>query len=84
MVEKVIRVGLRTGLHARPAAKFVQLSRSFESDIWVARQAGGRSVDAKDIIAVLSLDILEGEKVIIGAEGRDEGKAVDALAKEIE
>lgn len=41
---------------------------------------GGRVADAKDVIAVLSLDIGLNDEVIIGADGPDEEEAVSALA----
>ncbi|WP_130811127.1 HPr family phosphocarrier protein [Olsenella sp. Marseille-P4559] len=80
MVERHATVGLKTGLHARPATRFVQAARSFQSESWIARASGGRVADAKDVIAVLSLDIGLNDEVIIGADGPDEEEALIALA----
>lgn len=81
MVEQHEIVGLKAGLHARPATKFVQAARSFQSESWIARASGGRVVDAKDVIAVLSLDINCNDEVVIGADGPDEEEALNVLAK---
>ena len=80
MVERHATVGLKTGLHARPATRFVQAARSFQSESWIARASGGRIADAKDVIAVLSLDINCNDEVIVGADGPDEEEALIALA----
>lgn len=81
MVERHEIVGLKAGLHARPATRFVQAARRFQSESWIARASGGRVADAKDVIAVLSLDINLNDKVIIGAEGPDEEEALSALVE---
>ena len=73
-------VALKAGLHARPATRFVRAACGFQSESWIARASGGRVADAKDVIAVLSLDIGLNDEVIIGADGPDEEEAVSALA----
>jgi len=66
------------GLHARAAAKFVNVATKFESRILVRRN--GRSVDGKSIMGVLLLAAGRGVSIEISAEGADEAEAVDALA----
>ncbi len=70
------------GLHARPAAQFVQAAKTFKSKVSVAK--GNQKVDAKSIIGVLSLGAGKGATVVIEASGEDEAKAVAALKKLIE
>lgn len=79
MLERTVNVTLAMGLHARPAARFVELARSFSSEVWIARDESGEA-DAKDPIAVLALDIGYGETVTVGADGSDEARAVDSLS----
>jgi phosphotransferase system HPr (HPr) family protein len=73
------------GLHAEPAARFVQAAQQFESRISVANLSEeSEQVDAKDVLAVLSLAITDGTTIQIEAEGTDEDEAVAALVHLIE
>jgi phosphotransferase system HPr (HPr) family protein len=66
------------GLHARPAARFAELARTFESAVTVAKD--GRTGNAKSLIGLLKLNIETGSTVTIQAQGPDEQAAVAALA----
>jgi phosphocarrier protein HPr len=70
------------GLHARPAAKFVQLAKRFGSDIRVSN--GERSADAKSMLAVLTLEVGQGDEVELEADGDDAEEAVRALIELLE
>jgi phosphotransferase system HPr (HPr) family protein len=78
VAEKRVTVGLRAGLHARPAALFVQEANKFVSEIFVEKQ--GKSVNAKSIMGIMSLAISNGTDVTIRAEGTDADQAVERLA----
>jgi phosphocarrier protein len=67
------------GMHARAAAKFVQLAAQFESRVWVSRE--GRDMDGKSIMGLLLLAAPRGATITISAEGIDDHSAVDALAR---
>ncbi|MGB8954724.1 MAG: HPr family phosphocarrier protein [Tumebacillaceae bacterium] len=82
MVEKQVTVGLRAGLHARPAALFVQEANKYASDIFVEKN--GKAVNAKSIMGIMSLAISNGTEVIIKADGADAAQAVEKLAELIE
>lgn len=77
MVEKTVKVSNPTGLHARPAALFVQTAGKFTSHIWIAK--GDKKVNAKSIMGLMSLAVSCGTEVIIGADGEDEHLAVKEL-----
>jgi phosphocarrier protein HPr len=66
MIETRLTVTHKVGLHARPAALFVQT-------------ANGNLVDAKSIIMVLTLGVMKDHEICIQAEGADQDKAIDAL-----
>ncbi len=70
------------GLHARPAAIFVQEANKFESEIEIEFQ--GNKVNGKSIIGIMSLGAFHGEEISIIAKGRDEKEAVKALEKLID
>ena len=81
MPELTLTVADPSGLHARPAARFVQAASRFQSRI-VLRH-GGREADAKSLIALLGLTIRPSSEIVIAAEGSDAEAALAALATEL-
>lgn len=74
-----------SGLHARPAAVFVQKAMTFESSITVKNAtAGSDAKDAKSILSMMGLGIKCGNEVEICADGSDEGQAVNELVALVE
>lgn len=85
MVETKITVTNKVGLHARPAALFVQTANKFSSSIKVRNlTSNGKIVDAKSIIMVLTLGVMKDHEIQIQAEGTDEAAAVGALQSLVE
>ena len=72
-----LTVGASSGLHARPAAQFVQTAKRFASKIDVF--AGERQADAKSILSILTLNVSAGAVIDLRADGDDEGQAITAL-----
>ncbi|UCC94295.1 MAG: HPr family phosphocarrier protein [Candidatus Omnitrophota bacterium] len=68
IAEEII-VNNRHGLHARPAAIFVQIANKFDSRVILEKD--GEMVDGKSIIAILSLGINKGMGVRLIVEGSD-------------
>ena len=69
------------GLHARPAARFVQAASRFSSRIVIRED--GREADAKSLIALLGLTIRPSSEITLAAEGPDADEALTALAAEL-
>jgi phosphotransferase system HPr (HPr) family protein len=68
------------GLHARPAALFVDLASKFQSIIQVRNLSTQSSwVNAKSILSLLTCGIKQGDEIAIQADGEDENEAIDAL-----
>lgn len=76
MIERDIEVVNRLGLHARAAAKLVQLLSSFSARAMLAR--GGREVNAKSIMGVMLLAAAQGTHVRLKLDGPDEEAAMAA------
>lgn len=73
------------GLHARPAALFVQTAAKFKAKIKVRNTSRGTPfVDAKSILSVLGLGVSKGHQIEVSAEGEDEQAAMETLARLIE
>lgn len=79
MVEKKVIVQLETGLHARPAALFVQEANKYASDVFVVK--GTKKVNAKSIMGIMSLAVSRGTEITIIADGPDAEEAVNVLAE---
>ena len=70
------------GLHARPAALFVQTAKQYTSTISVRN--GERKANAKSMVQVLTLGAKQGTELLILAEGDDADQALTALQELIE
>jgi phosphocarrier protein len=76
--ERKVLLTNEVGLHARPAAKFVQMAAKFKSRVQVIK--GEIEADAKSITSILFLDAKKGEEITIRAEGEDSALALETLA----
>ena len=81
MPERRVVVGSKVGLHARPAAIFVQAAAKQPVKVSIAKGEGGTAVDARSILAVLGLDVRGGQEVVLSAEGDEAESALDELAE---
>ena len=73
------------GLHARPAALFVQAASKFDSEIYVRNHtAGSGPVDAKSILGVLTLGVGRGHEIGVEANGADAEQAIAELRALVE
>ena len=70
------------GLHARAAAKMVNVSNKYKSKIFFERN--GKEVNGKSLLGILTLACPLGGHITIRAEGIDAGDAVEALGRLIE
>ena len=79
MVKKEAIVNIQVGLHARPATFFIQKANEFKCSIWVEKNE--RRVNAKSLLGVLSLGIVQGSSITLIADGADEVEAAESLAE---
>jgi phosphocarrier protein len=79
MVEKIITVSNRAGIHARPAALIVQTTKNFNCNIFFEK--GRDQINAKSIMGVITLGAAFGTEIKIIAEGEDEETAVSMIAR---
>ncbi|MCU5654950.1 HPr family phosphocarrier protein [Bacillus mycoides] len=82
MVQKLVKVALKNGLQARPAALFVQEANRFHADIFIEKD--GKTVNAKSIMGIMSLAIGTGSMITITTEGSDAEEALEALTAYIQ
>ncbi|MFF9035443.1 HPr family phosphocarrier protein [Streptomyces sp. NPDC014892] len=79
MPETRVTIASEVGLHARPAAAFVQAAAKQPCQVSIGREEGA-PVNAKSMLAVLSLALRHGEQVVLRTEGTEEEAALADLA----
>jgi phosphocarrier protein len=79
MPQRTVVIGSRSGLHARPAAVFVQAAARQPVRVTVARD-GGTPVDARSLLSVLALGARHGDPLVLSAEGDGAEAALEELA----
>jgi len=79
IIKKKVVVKNEQGLHARPAALFVQIANKFDSRITVRRN--NEEVNGKSIMGILMLGAEKGSVIIIEADGADANQAILELEK---
>ena len=77
VVEKTVVIKNKQGLHARPAALFVQIANKFDSDVIVSK--GKAKVNGKSIMGIMMLEAGRGAKVTITTKGEDAQQAITEL-----
>ncbi len=76
-LEKSILVRCRQGLHARPAAMFVQIANKYTSVVAVRR--GTEEVNGKSIMGILMLGADQNCEVHLTVDGQDAEQAFKEL-----
>lgn len=78
VLRRRVTVVNRRGLHARAAARFVNVAEQFVADIEVARD--NMVVSGTSIMGLMMLAAAAGSELEIRASGREARPALDALA----
>ena len=79
MIEKMLTVRNRAGIHARPAAIIAQAANKFSSEITLSRD--DTSVNAKSIMGVITMAAGYNTVLKLQVEGADEAEASAALER---
>ncbi|MGO9887791.1 MAG: phosphoenolpyruvate--protein phosphotransferase [Solirubrobacteraceae bacterium] len=79
--QAVLEVRNAIGLHARPAARFVESVRRFDADVRVAKVGGGAPVSARSLTNVVALGARFGDSLSVSASGPQADDVLLALAQ---
>jgi phosphotransferase system HPr (HPr) family protein len=79
MTERRVPVVNPLGLHARAAARFVQVASRYRCAVQVT--VGGQTMDGKSILGLLLLAAARGADLLIQTDGVDEVEAATALVE---
>ncbi|WP_168581357.1 HPr family phosphocarrier protein [Gephyromycinifex aptenodytis] len=80
MATRTATIASAVGLHARPAAMFVQAATATGLPVTIAKE-GQDPVDARSILAVMALGAKHGETVTLAAEGDAAEAALESLVE---
>ena len=78
-VEAALDVRNAIGLHARPAARFVETARGFDADVRVAKAPDGTAVRATSLTNIIALGARFGDTLLVSASGPQAHDAIAAL-----
>ena len=78
VTSEAITVPNRSGLHARPAAVLANLTKAFKATVKL--QVGERQANARSVTSIMALDVTQGTKVQVVADGPDAAAAVEKIA----
>lgn len=81
MVETVVKVTNKAGIHARPSQQIVRTCERFYSEIFLLRTQDNFKANAKSIFNVMSLAAENGTELTLTAEGPDEDEAIEAVVE---
>lgn len=83
MMEKQVTLNNTAGLHARPATLFVQAANQFK-ETTVKLVTADKTVDAKSVLSMMTLEAKQGTTLTIRADGPQEAEMLAALVTLIE
>ena len=79
MIERVVTIKNRAGMHTRPAAMLVKLAATFASEFYIIKS--GMRINGKSIIGVMTLAAEFGSTLKLQFEGPDEEAAAAAIVE---
>ena len=77
MLEKVLKIQNKMGLHARPAAMFVQTANRYKSEVFLIKN--GIEANGKSVMGLMMLAAEHGSEILLRVWGDDEKQALCAL-----
>jgi phosphocarrier protein len=77
MVEKIVSVRHRAGIHARPAALIVKTANQFKSSFFIEKDT--MKINGKSIMGIITLGASYKSEMKLIFEGEDEQEAAEAI-----
>ncbi|MCY0904130.1 HPr family phosphocarrier protein [Arthrobacter sp. H14-L1] len=86
MKERTATIASRVGLHARPAAIFVEAAAELPVDVTISMQGepAEDAMDASSILSLMGLGAAQGDVVVLRAEGDGADDALETLVRILE
>ena len=77
MISRQVTIINKLGLHARAAAKLVNVASAHAAEVWVRKS--GQEVNGKSIMGVMMLAASCGTEIELVTDGEEEQQAMEAL-----
>ncbi len=77
MIETVVQVKNKAGLHTRPAATIVKLASRYKCEFYISKD--GLNINGKSIIGVMTLAAEKGSEITLSFDGTDEKEASNEI-----
>ncbi len=77
MIKKSIKISCPKGLEPRPVAELVQVASKYESKVYLETET--KRVNAKSIMGMMSLNLVNGDLLTVSTEGNDESDAMEEI-----
>jgi phosphocarrier protein HPr len=77
MIETIVQIKNKAGLHTRPAATIVKLASKFKCDFYISKD--GLNINGKSIIGVMTLAAEKGSEITLTFNGPDEREAANEI-----
>lgn len=77
MIEKIVKIVNKAGLHTRPAATIVKLAAKYKCEFFISKD--GININGKSIIGVMTLAAENGSELNLSFDGEDESKAAEEI-----
>jgi phosphocarrier protein len=77
MLEQVVKVINRAGVHARPSSVIASATQRFKASIHFTQ--GSNTINAKSILGIITLGATYNSEIKITCEGEDEKEALETL-----
>jgi len=81
-ITELVTLKNKLGLHARAAAKIVNVSSKYESQIFLEKN--GRKVEGRSILGILTLACPMGSIIAIEVDGVDANDVIEELVELVE
>jgi phosphocarrier protein HPr len=82
MIERIVKIVNKAGLHTRPAATVVKMAAKYKCEFFISRD--GLNINGKSIIGVMTLAAEEGSELVLSFDGEDEEQAADEISSYFE
>ncbi|HIW83206.1 MAG TPA: HPr family phosphocarrier protein [Candidatus Dorea gallistercoris] len=82
MIKKPVTIRTNMDMESRPIAHLVQEASQYASHVYIEME--DKKINAKSIMGMMSLDLLEGTSLTVVAEGEDEENAVNGVGAFLE
>jgi phosphocarrier protein HPr len=79
VIESVVTIVNKAGMHTRPASMIVRIAAKFKADFFISKD--GFEVNGKSIIGVMTLAAEEGSTLDLRFDGEDEKELSEEMLK---